>query len=52
MTDRFRFDCSSCDIDIVVDAGVRADVLLAGCPVCGAPSGPGRFEELPPEEAQ
>jgi len=46
MTDRYRFDCPACDMAIVVDAGVRADVLLAGCPVCGAPSRQDQFEEI------
>ncbi|MFB6069580.1 MAG: zinc ribbon domain-containing protein [Halanaeroarchaeum sp.] len=49
MTDRYRFDCSSCEIDIVVDAGVRADFLESGCPICGSPSHREHFEELDPE---
>ncbi|MFW5918799.1 MAG: DUF7560 family zinc ribbon protein [Halanaeroarchaeum sp.] len=44
MTDRFRFDCSSCEIDIVVDAGVRTDILENGCPICGGAARVGDFE--------
>ncbi|MFB6081314.1 MAG: zinc ribbon domain-containing protein [Halanaeroarchaeum sp.] len=50
MTDRYRFDCSSCEIDIVVDAGVRADFLDMGCPICGAPARAEHFDELASEE--
>lgn len=52
MTDRYRFDCSSCEIDIVVDAGVRADFLERGCPICGAPSCPDHFETVDAEEEE
>ncbi|MGM0372719.1 MAG: DUF7560 family zinc ribbon protein [Halobacteriota archaeon] len=35
MMERYRFDCPNCEIDIVVDSGVRSDFLENGCPICG-----------------
>lgn len=46
MTDRYRFDCPSCEIDIVVDAGVRTDILNRGCPICGGTARAEDFEQL------
>ncbi|MFB6133963.1 MAG: zinc ribbon domain-containing protein [Halanaeroarchaeum sp.] len=46
MSPRYRFDCAGCELDIVVDAGVRADFLESGCPICGAPSTADAFEEI------
>lgn len=46
MNARYRFDCAGCELDIVVDAGVRADFLESGCPICGAPAAEAQFEEL------
>lgn len=51
MTDRYRFDCPSCEMDIVVDGGVRLDLLENGCPMCGTTVHPENFEETL-EEAQ
>lgn len=50
MTDRYRFDCAECEIDIVVDAGVRADFLDGGCPICGGRADVEQFEAIEPEE--
>ena len=52
MTDRYRFDCPSCEIDIVVDAGVRTDILERGCPICGGRARVGDFEQLEPAQDQ
>ena len=46
MTNRFRFDCSNCEIDIVVDAGVRVDFLENGCPICDVAADRDDFEEM------
>lgn len=46
MTDRYRFDCPNCEIDIVVDAGVRSDFLENGCPICGGQTRPSDFEAM------
>lgn len=46
MTNRYRFDCPNCEMDIVVDAGVRADFLEHGCPICDAPAPRENFEAM------
>lgn len=46
MTDRYRFDCPNCEIDIVVDRGVRTDFLENGCPICGGPARPSDFAAM------
>ena len=50
MTDHFRFDCPDCDLEVVVDIGVRYDFLEHGCPICGVMPDPTDFEEVESEE--
>ncbi|WP_202614432.1 DUF7560 family zinc ribbon protein [Halostella litorea] len=48
MSNQFTFDCPECSVDVVVDDPIRAQILVDGCVLCGAPVGTDAFSRADP----
>lgn len=51
MPRKFVFDCPACDVESVVDADIRAEVLEEGCVMCRTSVDAGAFVPLSEADA-